>query len=438
MPSVAVLVGALIVGAPGVFAIAGPIFFGIIIIRAGTRWLTKDDDEADRDQLQRWGLISFVAHLLVGWITYLIPVIYVTSDAKLYDRIAVQIANHWQHGFPVESVAAGSWQSLPSGKEGFFYMLAALYRVFGHNELVGIIVNAMIGTLLMPIVYDTTKRLFGRNAARWAALLTALPAFHLWTSAVLREAGVLFLMAVVMNVAVRLSTKTTPTRLALMTVALALLFTFRGNVAFLYTITLLVALVLSRRRLATGIGTGATVATVAFGLIVGAGIGYSGYQVSVQANLDQVNASRSELSSTAGSGFHENADVSTPTGAISYLPIGFTNFFLGPFPWQLTSARQAFALPDVFLWWMLLPSLVRGILAGWKRVGRRVFLMILPAGIICAMLSLLIGNFGTVVRERLQIVVLLLPFIGLGLALRRRTDEVPARPGLALGVVGGG
>ena len=39
-------------------------------------------------------------------------------------------------------------------------------------------------------------------------------------------------------------------------------------------------------------------------------------------------------------------------------------------------------------------------------------------------LALAIGNFGTVVRERNQLLVLVLPYIALGLALRR-TGEVP-------------
>jgi hypothetical protein len=53
---------------------------------------------------------------------------------------------------------------------------------------------------------------------------------------------------------------------------------------------------------------------------------------------------------------------------------------------------------------------------------------LLPAIIISVELALVIGNFGTIVRERTQVVILLLPFIALGLAVRaaERSEAEPA------------
>ena len=67
-----------------------------------------------------------------------------------------------------------------------------------------------------------------------------------------------------------------------------------------------------------------------------------------------------------------------------------------------------------------------------RRHNRRVFILLIPALITASMLSLLIGNFGTVVRERMQVVVLLVPIVSMGLALRaanrRERSQFSGRP----------
>ena len=57
---------------------------------------------------------------------------------------------------------------------------------------------------------------------------------------------------------------------------------------------------------------------------------------------------------------------------------------------------------------------------GWRLAGRQIgrprLILLLPAALLAVSLSLLIGNYGTVVRERLQVLVFLVPLTGLGLA----------------------
>ena len=52
-------------------------------------------------------------------------------------------------------------------------------------------------------------------------------------------------------------------------------------------------------------------------------------------------------------------------------------------------------------------------------MGRQVLVHLLPAAALASMLALIIGNYGTVIRERLQVVVLILPFVAFGLAKRK-------------------
>jgi hypothetical protein len=86
------------------------------------------------------------------------------------------------------------------------------------------------------------------------------------------------------------------------------------------------------------------------------------------------------------------------------------------------------ALPDLLVWWFLLPSLWRGLWSAKRRIGLRALTLLIPAAMTGVALSLLIGNFGTVLRERTQVVVLLMPFIALGLAEHRRASTPGEEP----------
>ncbi|HVE94939.1 MAG TPA: hypothetical protein VNB24_08475 [Acidimicrobiales bacterium] len=410
--AIALVGGVVIAAAPAALAILVPLGIGIPVLSALTRSATRDESPEARARLGRWVALALVAHLISGWLT---DVTNFSTDAELYDRVARQLEVHWSQGLPFER--------LPSGKEGFFYMLAALYRVFGHYPAAGIVVNCVIAAGTVAIMYDTTKRMFTAAAAHCVAPLMFLPGFLVWTSGLMREASILLMIAIALNAAVRLSDRFGVGQFILMTTSLTLLFTLRANVALLLMASLLPALALSRRQLMTGLGTGVTVTVVVLVLVVGAGVGYSGYKLSAGANLEQVEVSRLELSTSAESGYTRGADVSTTSGALSYLPVGLTNFMLGPFPWQVRTPRQILALPDVFLWWMLLPVLWRGAFEGVRVARRKTLLLLVPAIAIAAPLSLLIGNYGTAIRERLQVIILLVPFIALGVARRRASRQ---------------
>ncbi len=111
----------------------------------------------------------------------------------------------------------------------------------------------------------------------------------------------------------------------------------------------------------------------------------------------------------------------------------------GPFPWQVRNLSQATALPDVLVWWWLLPSCWRGFRNAGRIASRRAVVAGFPVFLAAVILALAIGNFGTLVRERVQVVILAVPFVALGLALRPKStsaataaDGVVAVPELAL------
>lgn len=63
-------------------------------------------------------------------------------------------------------------------------------------------------------------------------------------------------------------------------------------------------------------------------------------------------------------------------------------------------------------------------------------MLFLPAVAITLLLSLVIGNYGTIIRERMQLLVLLAPVVALGLA---RAGSPPRRqPEAGAGALNGG
>lgn len=415
--------GAMVVTMPPVTALVVPTMLSGLLLVALVRGLIRWPDEAARRRVMVWTIAAFVAHLAFGLastnISHAIRV-YLGSDGIGYDAIAAKIVGHWKEGLPFPFV--------PDGKEGFYYLLAALYWMFGPHTAAGLAVNAALAAAFVPLMSDTTHRLFGPAAARYAGpLVVLLPGMFLWTSQLMKEAGTLFLLAMALNAAVRLLERVSLPAITALTVSLALAFTFRAWVALTVAAGLMAGLVFGHRKLISGVTTGLSTLAVVAGVMVASGLGYQGYQAAVSVDLEQANVVRQDLAYEAQTAYTDDADISSATGAITYLPQGIANFSLGPFPWHIRSARQLPFVPDMVVWWYLLPCLWLGYRRAGELIGRRRLIMVLPALATVLLLSLALANYGTVVRERLQVVMLLVPMIALGLSERAaRRDQLAA------------
>jgi hypothetical protein len=154
-------------------------------------------------------------------------------------------------------------------------------------------------------------------------------------------------------------------------------------------------------------------------LIVVAGAASSVSEGAEFLSLERANAFRQGMAATANSGFAQDADISTPGGALLFLPVGIAVLLFSPFPWQFTSLRAALAGPEMVIWWLLIPSLLRGI----RYVVRRRLVDVSPilvfGGLLTVAYSLIHGNVGSGFRQRAQIFVFLFIFASFGTYLKR-------------------
>jgi hypothetical protein len=140
--------------------------------------------------------------------------------------------------------------------------------------------------------------------------------------------------------------------------------------------------------------------------------------------LERLQSSRLDLAQSAESGYGEDVDVSTTEGALSAIPIGFAYLMFAPFPWQVTSVRQAITLPEVLLWWAMIPLLISGIWYAVRNRLRSAFPILFFSVMLTLAYSVFQGNVGTAYRQRTQIQVFLFIFIAVGLELwRERRDD---------------
>lgn len=397
----------------GVGAVLLPALAGILLLVWFVRYTTRSEPADHRRWVALWTSVAFTGHFALGLVIWhsLSLTTFFGSDALAYNDLAGVLADTWKHG--------GAAPTLAAGKEGFYYLLAGLYFVFGQHPESGLAVNATMAALIVPLTYDTTRRAFGRDAARIAtALATVVPGLIIWPAQLLREATVLMLLALALNSATRLAGRVSVSGITLLACTVALLFSVRASTASLMVVGVVAALLLGQRRFAGSIGASAGAVTVLVVLMLVFGLGFTGFKLVTSTSLAQISSLHADSSASAVSGYLGDADLSTGAHVATYLPIGLAAFLFGPPPWLLSGFRQIFALPDLLVWWFLLPSLWTGLRSGARRIRRQILVFALPALFISAGLSLIIANFGTTIRERMQVVIILIPVIALGLAER--------------------
>lgn len=417
------VVAVMIVHVEVAIALVAPALLAVLSLIAVVRFLGSDADNRQLRRVLWWTMAVFIVHLVFGLVVTNagggLSSLLKAPDAATYHHHALGILGHWTADLPMPE--------LPAGKEGYYFLLAGVYWMFGVHAVAGLVVNAAMSAAMVPLMTDTTRRLFGPTAAmRVPPILILLPSLTLFPSQLIKEAPMLLLIAVMMNLSVRLSDRIGVLPLAGLAAVSALMLTFRGHVALVLFGGVVAGLAFGRRQVVGGMGTGMAILALVV-LLFSFGIGYSGFDAAVNTDLEQANTVRRSLAVEGRSGYDADVDISTSKQALSYLPRGLVNFVFGPFPWQIRGARQLPVVPDVLIWWGLLPSLWRGIRKGWESQGRRILVLGLPAITTTCLLSLAVGNFGTLVRERMQVVILVVPLIALGLSLRgeRRAAERP-------------
>jgi hypothetical protein len=140
--------------------------------------------------------------------------------------------------------------------------------------------------------------------------------------------------------------------------------------------------------------------------------------------LERLQVTRTDQASLGQSAFGREYDVSTPTGAVLALPVGLTYLLFAPFPWAVAGTRQALVLPEMLVWYGLMPAFVGGLALAFRRQLGDILPILVFAVTLTLAYGLMQGNIGTAYRQRSQVTMFFFLFMGVGLVERAKRKAV--------------
>lgn len=319
------------------------------------------------------------------------------------------------------------WQIRDTLEVGYYYWNAILFALFGFAPLAPKLINAFLGVAVGMMGYRMAGELLGRQPARTAAvLITFFPSLVLWSTQNLRDTPTVFLLMFLFWQVFRLRTRVTGSGILGVLVSLSLLALLRDYLAVVVAVTLIGSVLISpARKLHTNIFIGLVLFT--FGVLANQRFGLA-TETLESASFESLTRQREALA-TGGSAFGTGFDTSTPQGSLLYLPRGLVYFLFAPFPWMVGSRLSLMALPEMLVWYALIPMVI----GGARYLLRRKFFEVLPMlfflTVTSAVYALVEGNAGTAYRHRAQVLVffLLMASGGLSLWRTRRKSQVTTR-----------
>ncbi len=338
-------------------------------------------------------------------------------DAGLYDAVGQRLVEIWQ-GLPVpdDDITLRTTKAEGSGW-GMYYVVGFIYFIFGQSILVAQSFCGFIGALTAPMIYFCAEKIFhNQRVAKISAVSVALfPSLIIWSSQLLKDGLIIFLLVVTMTMVLQLQKKFSYAAIAFLILSIFGIISLRFYIFYMVAIAVAGSFVIGISASFQSIIRN-TIAVV----IIGLALTYLGVirnastEFETYGSLERLQLSRLDLASSADSGFGENIDVSTTEGAIAAVPIGFAYLMFAPFPWEVNKLNQALVLPEVFVWWALIPILIIGLWYTLKNRLRSAIPILIFLLMLTIAYSIFQGNVGTAYRQRTQIQVFLFIFIAVG------------------------
>ena len=343
------------------------------------------------------------------------------GDSETYDFFGAAIADSWSHGTSIHS-----WTSTVEGKvnRGFIYFVAGVYYLFGRNVILVQFLNGIIGALTPIVILELGLLLYERRVAMTAMLLTAFfPQMIFWSAALYKDPAVMLAIAANILAVFRLRLRMSAYWVAVYLATAAALVFLRFYIFYAIGAATLAGMLMRHRRgMVLGLATQVVLIAGLISLFLYTPVGQEMLMNSRFLDLQLLNLSRMDLA-RAGSGFAATADVSTVSGILTVLPLGVAYLLFAPFPWSIVNLRQALALPDVLMWYALVPALIRGILYAHRRLRETMPILVFATALTLAYGAFL-GNAGTAYRQRTQVMMFYFLFVADGIHRRRGSHAV--------------
>jgi 4-amino-4-deoxy-L-arabinose transferase-like glycosyltransferase len=348
------------------------------------------------------------------------------GDALAYDVKAAQMVENWM-GLSINPDTSFFEFDPRSGIAwGMYYVTASIYYVFGRNIFAAQSFCAVIGAATAPMVYFCARKVFNNlKVARFSAIAIAVfPSFIIWSGQLLKDGLIIFLLVVAMTMVMQLQSRFSYAGVMMLIVAMLGILSLRFYIFYMVVVAVVGSFIVGMSSTQRSMMRTAVILGVVGLALAYLGVGQrASVELATFGRLERIQGSRADLARAADSGYGEDVDVSTTSGAIAALPLGFTYLMFAPFPWQAANLRQAITVPEVLVWWASMPFLIIGIIYTVRNRLRNAFSILMFSLMLTIAYSVFQGNVGTAYRQRTQIQVFLFILIGAGWTVFKEDRE---------------
>ena len=348
------------------------------------------------------------------------------GDARAYDIYGAVLMDTWLGHAQIGDALTYQIDPRSGAGWGMYYLTGFIYTLLGRNIFAAQSFCAVIGAATAPMVYFCANKIFNNiKVAKFSAIAIALfPSFVIWSGQLLKDGLIIFLLVLIMTMVLQLQERVNYVAIGLLVVALFGIMSLRFYILYMVLVAIVGSFIVGVNTTNKSILRRTFVLVLLGFSAIYFGVGRNAsVELKVFGNLDRIQSSRSDLAKAANSGYGEDVDVSTTEGAISALPLGFSYLMFAPFPWQASNLRQAITIPEVLLWWAMMPLFISGLIYAFKYKLRSAFPILIFSLMLTIAYSIFLGNVGTAYRQRTQIQVFLFILIGVGWTIFQERRE---------------
>lgn len=359
----------------------------------------------------------------------------ILEDSRLYSLRAANITRSWLNYSRLPYQMESS-----HGYNGYLYILALFYLLIGYIPPPSTVViesiityslfsdkliNCLIGTLIGVVIFYIAKEIFNKKVAKIASILVVFfPSLFFWSMTNIRDPVNILLIASIILLIIKIQKKIKGKYFTLLFILLASLFTIRQYSFFtMLVVSLFSFLVLAFRKCQNKIIVIflAVILSLTFFNSTSYGRALRDKYLNFDSGVIRLHKGNQGILSQRGYFYRIYDDDFLVSGRVNRLKFmkafskGWFYFMLIPFPWAILSVRQVASLPQMIIWYLLLPFTFIGILFTFR------FRLKISLSLLCyillmtTLLALTEGNIGSAMRHRDLVTPFYLIFAATGL-----------------------
>lgn len=396
----------------------GAVAIGFTLVLSGLAIVLFRKFTAEKEFITSLFLLALAVRMAFGLLIHIFEWReFFGGDALAYDERASNIVDSWMGRENLSAMLVFHNDPASGAGWGINYLTAGIYFLLGRNIFAAQSFCAVIGAATAPMVFFCARKIFNNlRSAKIAAIGVAFfPSFVIWSSQLLKDGIIIFLLVLAMTMVLELQTRFGYGALAALIFSLFGILSLRFYIFYMALIAVVGSFVVGMSTSSRSVLRSTIILALLGFALMYLGVGQNAsIEYRVFGNLERVQSSRSDLARAAQSGFQEEADVSTTEGALSAIPLGFAYLMFAPFPWQAGNLRQAITIPEVLIWWAMLPFVIVGLVYAVRHRLRNAFPILIFSLLLTIAYSIFQGNVGTAYRQRTQIQVFLFILMGVG------------------------